>query len=324
MIHHRARLIVMLCTWKCVSTFQLLVYGLGNVGRAVANEVPDYWIVHGTMRCPKDNSMAIPFSDARHYLSEATHVLITIPLAGIPEVASAILQDLSAHLSSCSSPMWIGFVSTTGVYGNHDGGWVTEESPLLGGASSSSTQEYRRFEQDLIRLTTTVSSSSGSRRPHHQACLFRCAGLYGPDRSALHTLWRQGPANVRGGISSSVTNRIHEHDVARAIVSAMLKGCSGVYNLSDNEPAPRSVVMDYAVDLFTQHGFILPEREVVVADMNEADVNSSTKRTTRRMTDRKLVDNSKMKAELIDELLYPTYREGLQAILADKRNPWWK
>jgi hypothetical protein len=82
--------------------------------------------------------------------------------------------------------------------------------------------------------------------------------------------------------------------------------------------------MDYAADLFTRHGFVLPEREILVSEMNPAAVKSSSKRTTRRMKDRKLVDNSKMKARLIDELLYPTYREGLHAIFADKRNPWWK
>jgi nucleoside-diphosphate-sugar epimerase len=327
MIHHHARLIVLLLTWSYVSSFQLLVYGLGNVGRAVTNEVPNSWIVHGTTRTPQDNGMAIPFSDAPHYLLDATHVLITIPLGGIPEVASTILQDLSDHLASSSSPTWIGFVSTTGVYGNHDGEWVTEESPLHGAASSSSTQEYSRFEQDLIHLTTSASSASSASTPtppSHQTSIFRCAGLYGPDQSALHTLWRQGSVHVQGGVSSSVTNRIHEHDVARAIVSAMKKGCSGIYNLSDDEPAPRSVVMDYAAELLTRNGLILPEREVVVPEMAMAAVASSSKRTTRRMKDRKLVDNSKMKAQLIDELLYPTYREGLNAIFADKRNPWWK
>jgi nucleoside-diphosphate-sugar epimerase len=110
----------------------------------------------------------------------------------------------------------------------------------------------------LIHLSTTASSSTSS-DAHSNVCRFRCAGLYGPDRSALHTLWRQGPAVVRGDASSSVTNRIHEHDVARAIVSAMKKDVVvyTIYPIMNRHHGPSSWTMrptcSHAMDSFCQN-----------------------------------------------------------------------
>ena len=303
MVRSSARLFLFLLLGRSVSSFQLLVYGLGNVGREVTKEVSKDWIVRGTKRNPApDDGIAIPFSDASKYLSDASHVLITIPLT--PEIFPIILKDLSEHLAPSSG--WVGFVSTTGVYGNHDGAWVTEDSPLL---CESTALEYVRFEQELMELAAERDWS---------AAIFRCAGLYGPDRSALHTLWKRGIPAVRGA-PCFITNRIHETDVARAIVSAMEKESSGIYNLADDEPEARTVAMDYAVELLRSNGMTLPASTTVP----KATTASSSKRETRRKNERKLVDNGKMKSELVENLVYPTYREGLSSILADRSNPWW-
>lgn len=312
---------------RSASSFQLLVYGLGNVGRAVANQVPSDWIVRGTTRRNPlpDDDIVVPFSEAPLYLADATHILITIP----PDASSSsILNDLANNLQpNC----WVGFVSTTGVYGNHDGAWVTEESPLLYDTESSA-RNYVKFELDLKELETTSASHAASQcNKNWTTAVFRCAGLYGPDRSALHTLWKQQrkqrqddsahPPSTRG--APFVTNRIHECDVARAIVSAMSQNLGGIYNLADDEPEARSVVMDYAAELLNNNGIIVPERSCLPVTGAITTTDISSKRASRRQKESKLVDNSKMKAELVEKLLYPTYREGLNAIVADKRNPWW-
>jgi nucleoside-diphosphate-sugar epimerase len=322
-----ARLILLTCyLWSSASSFQLFIYGLGNIGRAVANQVPSDWEVRGTTRqSPQlDDPIAVPFSDAHLYLTDATHILITIP----PDGSFAILNDLASSDLFSRNCCWIGFVSTTGVYGNHDGAWVTEESQLLCGAESSA-RDYVQFEMDLKTLETTSLSEVDSFNNNRKTAVFRCAGLYGPQRSALHTLWKQGLRQEDNAIIACtkgklfVTNRIHECDVARAIVSAMRQNLGGIYNLADDEPEARSVVMDYAAELLKSKGMSPPERSLLPVRTAGAPTELSSKRAARRQKESKLVDNSKMKAELIEDLLHPTYREGLNAIVADVRNPWW-
>lgn len=291
-------LIYLSLLWRSVSSLQqqqLVIYGLGNVGRAVAEEAPNDWIVKGTTREEPVDKISIPFDEASGYLADATHVLITIPPTTTPDVSASILSDLKS-----ASSAWIGFVSTSGVYGNHDGAWVQEDSELL---SSSSALKYVDFEQEVLDFESS-------------ACIFRCAGLYGPTRSALHTLWKRGgkPSST-STTTAFITNRIHERDVARAIVSAMRQDCSGIYNLSDDKPETREVVMEYAARLL--------DTMMTVPEGNQILPGKKTKRGERRKKERKLVDNSKMKADLVDQLLYPTYREGLDFIVADKSNAWW-
>lgn len=312
-----ARLLFCLSLWRSVASLQqqqLVIYGLGNVGRAVAKEAPTDWIVKGTSRGSPQDDVSIPFADASAYLADATHVLVTIPPT-TPDISSSILSDLSAHLTPSTS--WVGFVSTSGVYGNHDGAWVNEDAPLL---CSSSALKYVDFEQELRDLADAQGWN---------ACVFRCGGLYGPTRSALHTLWKRGmplsstttsaDTSTASTADAFITNRIHERDVARAIVGAMCKkDCSGVYNLSDNEPEAREVVMDYAAQLFAANDMTVPERS-----SQDDESPRKTKRGERRKKERKLVDNRKVKADVLDQFLYPTYREGLDAIFADKSTPWW-
>ena len=148
--------------------------------------------------------------------------------------------------------------------------------------------------------------------------VFRCAGLYGPHRSALHTLWKTRVLNVSP--AAGITNRIHETDVARAIVASMMDSSEQrpdfcIYNLSDDEPEARSVVMKYATKLLQSIGV-----DITIKESTEA--SSSSARATRRGTDIKRVSNDRMKSDLVSELQYPTYREGLTAILKDSSSPW--
>ena len=286
-----------------IASLNLFIYGLGNVGRAVAEGVPDHWSVRGTKKsCERENEgIAVPFRAAPSYVCEASHILITIPPS--QEICQIILADLTLHLKRSS---WVGFVSTTGVYGDHSGQLVTEESPLLC-EDTSSAAAYLNMELELKKYSDDQGWA---------LAVFRCSGLYGPSRSAMHTLWKQGFPKNRD--PSDITNRIHEVDVARAIISAIEKGCTGVFNLSDDEPASRYTVMEYASRLLEENGLSSPVQQI------DDEERKPTNQSGRRGKDRKAVSNSRMKAELLDgKITYPSYREGLRAIFQNENNPWW-
>jgi len=258
---------------------------------------------------------------------------------------------------------WIGLVSTTGVYGDHDGNWVDEESDCrcFAGASTNATTttaagRLLQFETYLKdRATAAAVSADGE----VDVRIFRCAGIYGGDRSALHTVYKQQRKRSTGKIgrgSSSndntsdddrndndvLTNRIHVDDVASAIVASMVRTAASdnqddetterfrIYNLADNFPESRRVVMEYAEQLLLEienrtdyvAGGVVAVEEEAIGKGGRRTTNAG--RSSRRGTERKLVDNRRMREELLPVLRYPTYKEGLRSILNDKSNPWWR
>lgn len=309
---------------------QLLIVGLGRVGLDCALLAEQHCFDHviGTVRSwpveTRDDGTSssierIPFSDVKQRWNEASHVLWTIPLSKEKdENLDQVLQLLQNHNDHLE---WIGMISTTGIYGNHDGQWVTEDSPLLCTPESNA---------DLYRPVEQLFGDVGGQ-------IFRCAGIYDSSRSALHTIYKSGsipPHEPSNDGSMTITNRIHSYDIARAIVGSMKQfgTCndsrqSRIYNLADDEPASRSVVLNYAADLLQSIGVPLtvqvPNLEVEKNTMNI--LQSPSKRERRRLSDHKLVSNQRMKNELLgpeEGLLYPTYREGLRAILNDPSTPW--
>ncbi len=300
---------------------QLLILGLGRVGLEcglLAEHCFDH--VMGTVRswppeCDMDGIERIPLSTIEQHWCEASHVLWTIPLPKEKderlEQILTLLQTKNEHLE------WIGMVSTTGIYGNHDGNWVTEDSPLLC-TSESNADLYRNVEQ----LFANVGGQ-----------IFRCAGIYDSTRSALHTVYKSGtrPKPIDNDDDESITNRIHSYDIAKAILASMKlpindKRQSRIYNLADDEPANRWVVLNYAADLLESIGIRLDPFIVKTLDTDDTS-QRPTKRERRRQSDRKLVSNQRMKVELLnsEDLTYPTYREGLRVILQEDSNaPWWR
>ena len=332
-------------------THRLLILGLGRVGLEcgllATQRLSSLDAVIGTVRSAskihEDGIQRIPFQDisiVQEHLKKVTHVLWTIPLPKERDehleqlLDLVLLQQSSTHSDNYLE--WIGFVSTTGVYGNHNGAHVTEDSSLLC-TPDSNANLYRQVEQRFIEVGGQI---------------FRCAGIYDSTRSALHTVYKTGKRpsippskKAMGALDSSFpTNRIHTHDIARAIVASMNRQSSDdaerrpsrIYNLADDEPEERSVVLQYAADLLQSIGVEL--MTVVVEDddddndykssSQQQSVESLTKRQRRRLSDRKLVSNQRMKSELLLEdagdLTYPSYREGLTAILNDSRTPWWQ
>lgn len=354
---------------------ELLVLGLGRVGSQVAHlAVPrfDGRVVGTVRRQPghreghhddgiDDGIVRISFDPAavQERLgdgagSATTHVLLTIPLSREPDpVFQMILEQAKEWWSKPSHPgqsdKWIGIVSTTGVYGNHDGAWVTEDSPLLCEAGGNADL-YRTLEEDWMQLGRDLQSSSPS--SSNRICIFRCAGIYDSSRSALHTLYNSRsygrpaltspPPSPPGLNNGGKTNRIHSFDLSRAVLASMLPErdggvqppttAVGVYNLADDLPEYRTVVLAYANELLSRIADGLPPPLESIADTKSYSAlpsQTSAGRKSRRQRERKLVDNGRMRRELLvgnegdgDGLRFPTYREGLQTIFDDPSSPW--
>ena len=181
-------------------------------------------------------------------------------------------------------PPWIGYLSTTGVYGDRGGGWVFEDSAL----TPSSTEGKRRALAESQWLTKG-------------AHLFRLPGLYGPGRNIIERL-RDGTAR-RVHLDGHVFSRLHHEDCAAALMASVARPRPGrAYNLCDDKPASAEEVLLFAAGLT---GFAAPEPTAF------DDLPASTRRF---YADNKRVANARAKAELGWRPQYPTYREGLSAI----------
>jgi nucleoside-diphosphate-sugar epimerase len=225
-------------------------------------------------------------------LTDCDAVLITAPpgergCPALPVVAEALA-------AARGYPDWIGYLSTTGVYGDRGGRWVRETSPL----AAQSVPGARRVaaERDWLQVGRGMGLT---------VAVFRLPGIYGPGRSALDRL-RDGTANriVRPG---QVFSRIHASDLAAALQASIERPrAGGIYNLCDDEPCPPEDVITYAAMLLGV------EPPPLVA--YDPDAVSAASR--RFFTESKRVSNALAKAELDWRPAFATYREGLRGILA--------
>ncbi|MDX2202353.1 MAG: SDR family oxidoreductase [Hyphomicrobiaceae bacterium] len=233
-----------------------------------------------------------PSPEVRAQLEGVTHVLVSIP----PDLeGDVVLRQHGADLAGLSSLAWIGYLSTVGVYGDAKGAWIDETYAVR----PKSERSLRRVqaEQAWLRL----ADETGKR-----AEIFRLSGIYGPGRSVIDTL-RAGTARriVKAG---QVFNRIHVEDIARVVAKAIdTPTAHRVYNVTDDEPAPPQDVMDYAAGLLG----VKPPPTIAFAEAELSPMAASF------WAENKRVRNDRIRKDLGADLLYPTYREGLQAILND-------
>jgi nucleoside-diphosphate-sugar epimerase len=229
-------------------------------------------------------------------MSEATHLLIsTAPAAkGDP-----VLRWHSDDLAKAPHLKWIGYLSTIGVYGDHEGAWVDETTPPQPSSDRSigrlgAENAWQSFAED--RGTTLQ--------------IFRLAGIYGPGRNQFEKL-RAG-REQRIYKPGQVFNRIHVDDIAATVIAGIEAGnaASGVFNVTDDEPAPPQDVIAYAAELL---GMEPPP----LVDWNEADMSPMARSF---YSENKRVRNERIKKELGVRLNYPTYREGLRALLDETAN----
>lgn len=289
----------------------LLCLGLGFSARTLVRRLGGKgWRFSGTLRDLADTGSAgqhdierIAFdgtaasSNLAGAIGKATHILVSVPPGADGD---PVLQhhgdDIRGALAS-GSLEWIGYLSTVGVYGDQGGAWVDETTP----AAPTSERSMRRLGAERAWLALAASGASSS--PAVQ--VFRLAGIYGPGRSAVDQV-RSGRARriIKPG---QVFNRIHVEDIAAVLEIAMAgKGSHCIYNLADDEPAPPQDVIAFAANLLGKP--VPPD-----IPFDEADLSPMAKSFYAEL---KRVRNTRIKEDLGVSLQYPTYREGLRAVLA--------
>ncbi len=272
----------------------LLIFGLGYSGRAIAKTaVAAGWRVSATTRsvaAAEPGVTLLPFSKAAPAIASATHILST---AAPDETDDPVLARYHAALKAAPAK-WLGYLSTTGVYGDAGGSWVDEDTPPKPG--SDRTRRRIAAEHAWASLEKPLA-------------IFRLAGIYGPGRSMLDDL-RAGQARhvLKPG---HFFGRIHRDDISQAVLAALGKNATGIFNLSDDEPAtPSDVVQEAARLLGTAPPSPVPYEQIV---------NRMSPMARSFWAENRKVSAEKTKSRLGLAWRYPTYREGLAAILAEER-----
>jgi len=288
-------------------TGRLFIFGLGFSGLEIARLAnADGWTVAGTCttadkaaRLDAEGIEAHLFDGTRgldkSVIGEPTHILCTIAPGATGDPAIAHCTPLLRRAR------WLGYLSTTGVYGDHDGGWVDEETP----ARPSLPRSIARL--DAERAWQAVAREAGAALD-----IFRLPGIYGPGRSTLDQV-RAGTAR-RIDKPGQVFSRIHVADIAGTVLAALGRPHeAGVYNVADDLPAPTSEVVAFACALL---GKPVPPL------IPWAEVEPSLSAMARSFyAESRRVRNDRIKRELGVTLRYPTYREGLTAIAAADPRP---
>ena len=225
-------------------------------------------------------------TDLAPALSRATHVLAS----AAPDAGGDPFLQAAGDALRAARPVWVGYLSTTAVYGDHQGGWVDEATPV----NPQSTRARQRVLAESQWLATGL--------PVH---IFRLAGIYGPGRGPFEKV-RDGTARrvIKPG---QVFSRIHVQDIAETLVASISRPNPGaIYNVCDDNPAPPEDVLAHAAHLLG-----LPEPPAIPYD--EAEMTPMARSF---YAESKRVRNSRIKDELGVRLNYPDYRAGLAAMLA--------
>jgi nucleoside-diphosphate-sugar epimerase len=221
-------------------------------------------------------------------LKRATHVILSIPPDEKGDPALNLHRDT---LDAAPNLEWLAYFSTVGVYGDFGGQWVDESAP---------TRPVN--ERSRIRVAVEQQWRDYAAKRGIPLLILRLAGIYGPGRSAFDKL-RDGTAR-RIVKPNQVFNRIHVDDIGRITQLAAARTLAGTFNLSDDEPAPPQDLVTYAAQLMG----VAPPAEIPFQDAQMTEMARSF------YSDNKRVSSKAIKSALGIELLYPTYREGLNAI----------
>jgi nucleoside-diphosphate-sugar epimerase len=226
-----------------------------------------------------DASLRIP--------DDVTHVVTSVPPG--PD-GDPVLRLCTEQLHKATQIKWLAYLSTTGVYGDRGGEWVTEDSPL----TPNTERGLKRLSAETAWLAMPL--------PVH---LFRLAGIYGPGRNQLLSVL-DGTARriIKEG---QVFSRIHVGDIASVLEASIAKPDPGrAYNVCDDEPCPPQDVVAFAAELL---GVPVPP----AIPFEQAELSPMARSF---YADSKRVSNCRIKQELGVTLAYPSYREGLRALAA--------
>ena len=276
----------------------LFCFGLGYSARVLARRLAARgWEIRGTTRRP-EKAEALAAEGFRVFAFGRGQPLPPGALPGVTHALTSIAPDeagdpvLDAHgadLRALPSLAWAGYLGTTAVYGDRQGEWVDEETPI----EPTLARADRRARAEAAWLASGL--------PIH---VFRLAGIYGPGRNAFVNL-KDGTARriVKPG---QVFSRVHAEDITTVLEASIARPRPGaVYNVCDDEPAPPQDVVTYAAELMGVPP--PPEQGYETADL------SPMARTFYR--DNRRVRNERIKRELGVRLAFPSYREGLRALL---------
>ncbi|MDP0927875.1 SDR family oxidoreductase [Paracoccus onubensis] len=278
---------------------EMLIFGHGYTAAYLTPvAISQGWRVTGTTRNHPDRVAAAgalpllwPGQEAE--LCEAVTRADAILVSAAPEEGGdPVLTDFAEKLAQ-ARPRWLGYLSTTGVYGDRGGGWVDEDSAL-----APSTARGR------MRVDAEHNWQALADRHDLPLHIFRLAGIYGPGRGPFAKL-RNGTARriVKPG---QVFSRIHAEDIARILMASINAPEAGaIYNLCDDDPAPPQDVIAFAAEML---GMPIPP----AVPFEEADLGPMARSF---YAESKRVSNMRIKRDLGITLKYPDYRSGLAAIL---------
>lgn len=264
----------------------LLILGLGySAARIAAAARAAGFTITAVRSRAADGVLTLDSPELPGVMASATHILSSVPPAG--DGSDPVLAAHGAALAAAPA-RWVGYLSSTGVYGDTGGAWVDESSPRQG----------RRGGRNLAdELWEGL---------HPQARVFRLPGIYGPGRSALDRL-RAGPV-ARIDLPGHVFSRIHVDDIAGAVLASMMGGPAGLFNIADDLPAPGEEVTAAAARLLGQE----PSPLVPLETANLSAMGRAFYAESRR------VANGRMKRQLGYCLEYPDYHVGLRACLEEQ------
>ena len=281
----------------------LFCFGLGYSAMALSRRLDAAgWTIRGTCRKPARKAAlgALGISaalfdgdtpmDPADLLQGATHVLLSIPPGAEGDPA---FRQHAQDIAAAGTVKWVGYFSTTGVYGNRDGDWVDETSDLRPGNERS----QRRVDAERDWL-------SWGDRHGISVQIFRLPGIYGPGRSAVDQV-KAGTAR-RISKAGHVFSRIHVEDIATTVAASIARAQpGGIYNVCDDEPAAPGDVVAYVCELLSRE----PPPEI---PYDEADMSPMAKSF---WSDNRRIRNDRMKQDLGVRLDFPDYRIGIRGIL---------
>ncbi|MEO3427601.1 SDR family oxidoreductase [Pelagibius sp. CAU 1746] len=301
---------------ETATSFRLFCFGFGFSARALVRRLLEAqgteadWTVAGTTRS-RENAAELRAAGVEAYLFDRTHPLDPAALQGTTHLLVSVAPDdpddgkgadpvLDCHaedIAALPALRWIGYLSTTGVYGDWQGAEVDETSELRGAKG----RNLRRIAAEAAWLELQAERGL----PVH---VFRLAGIYGPGRNVLDQV-RAGRAR-RIDQPGHLFSRIHVDDIAKTLQASMARPCPGrVYNVCDDEPASAAEVTAYACELLG----VTPPPPIPLEQAGLSPMALSF------WEDNRLVSNRRLHEELGVTLDYPDYRAGLKAILAEEQ-----
>jgi nucleoside-diphosphate-sugar epimerase len=267
----------------------LLIFGPGyTASRIAARFAGQVTLVQRTPTFAGARALADQAAVA-HALTQATHILSSVPPAAARD---PVLANYAAAIAA-SPARWIGYLSSTGVYGDRQGGWVDETAAIGQGrraARIAADLGWQALAPERVRI-------------------FRLPAIYGPGRSVFERL-AEGRA-YRVDLPEQIFSRCHVDDIAAGVAASWAYGPAGIYNLADDLPASQNDVLAYACTLLG-----LPLPPLIALDAPEL---SAVARDFYR--ENRKVSNSKAKHLLNWQLRYPDYRAGLDALVKIVRAP---